>query len=197
MASGSSAIVEMNAMPFQTAPIHSPVKNQRHKALIPGTFGVGLALIALTTIATNSETIVASGFERAFANLQNPPARTVARAYDGVSGTEEFWLRSHADALLVKAVAVGNHLTVSAADGAERRLIITSVANADDGVTHIQTAGNRALLITCREGHDSTSREVQFRLDAGQIVEIPQPHASQSQTAQPHASSPVATQRAL
>jgi len=174
-------------MPFQTVSTQSPVKNQRRWALVPGASGLGLALIVLTTVATNSEAIVASGFERALANLETPTAQTVARAYDGVSGTEEFWLRSHADALLVKAVAVGNHLTVPAANGAERRLVITSVANADDGVTHIQTAGNRALLITCREDHDSTSREVQFRLDAGQIIELPQPHAPQTRSSQPAA----------
>lgn len=173
-------------MPFDTATTNPPVKSQRRTVVFPVTISLCMALAALTAAAFNSETIVATGFERAFANLQKPSAQVSARAYDGVSGSEEFWLRSQADAMLIKAVAVGNHLTVSA-NGTERHLIITSVADADDAVTHIQTAGNRALLVTCREGDGRTGREVYFRLDAGQIVELPQTKAP----------TPAPTQRAL
>lgn len=159
-------------MPFDTATSDMLVKSEPRTVVLPLAAGLGLSLIALAALAFNSETVVATGFERAFAGLQKPSPDLTARAFDGVSGSEEFWLRSQADALLVKAVSVGQHLTVSS-NGTERRLIITSVADADNAVTHIQTPGNRALLVTCREGDVRTGREVRFRLDAGQIVELP------------------------
>jgi hypothetical protein len=173
----------MKAMPFDPATSMQTSTTSRRAAVMPLSCGLGLALMALTVTGFSSEAVVATGFERAFADLHKPlagkPATALAsRAFDGISGSEEFWLRSQADAMLVKAVAVGQHLTVSV-NGTERRLIITGVTDADDGVTHIQTPGNRALLVTCREGEAMTGRVVRFRLDAGQIVELPDTATSQ------------------
>lgn len=159
-------------MPIDNSATSKPAVNSSRSVVAPAAFGLGLALAALTITAFNAETVVATGFERAFADLQKSTAQVATRAYDGVSGSEEFWLRNEANANLVKAVTVGRHLTLSA-NGTERRLVITGVSDADDTVTHIQTPGNRALLVTCREGDDTNAREVLFRLDSGQMTELP------------------------
>ncbi len=168
--------------PETTAPRQPAFRKETRAVALPIACGLGLAAIALTFTAFNSETVVATGFERAFAALQKPAIKVATRAYDGIAGSEEFWLRSNANANLVKAVAVGQEITL-AANGTERHLTITGVTDADDTITHIQTSASRALLITCREGDADTSREIRFRLDANHIIELP--------------AGPIATQRAL
>lgn len=169
-------------MPMDTASPKKSAPYKGPKAVAQALCGVGLAAIALTYPTLNSETIVTSGFERAFAALQTPATKVSGRAYDGVVGSEEFWLRSNANANLINAVAVGQQITL-AANGTERHLTITSVADADDAITHIQTSPLRALLVTCREGDAVSGREIYFRLDANQITELPV--------------APIASQRAL
>jgi hypothetical protein len=170
-------------MPIDTAtPMNTAPRREPRAVTLPLVCGLGMAAIALTFTTFNSETAVTTGFERAFAALQKPTVKVATRAYDGIAGTEEFWLRSNANAHLVKAVAVGQEITL-ASNGTERRLTITSVADADEAITHIQTAASRALLVTCREGDASTGHEIRFRLDANQITELP--------------ATPIATQRAL
>lgn len=168
------------ATPKTTVPFKGPKKGPMAAAQLA--CGAGLAAFALTFTSFNSETLVATGFEKAFAALHTPADKVSGRAYDGIAGSEEFWLRSRANAHLIKAVAVGQHITL-AANGTERHLTITSVADADDAITHIQTSPHRALLVTCREGDAVSGREIYFRLDANQITELP--------------TAPVASQRAL
>ncbi|MEQ1694904.1 MAG: hypothetical protein ABL901_03595 [Hyphomicrobiaceae bacterium] len=149
----------------------APRKGARAVAL-PVACGLGMAVIALIFTTFNSEKVVATGFERAFAALQKPTVNAVGRAYDGIAGTEEFWLQPIKNGNLVKAVAVGQQITV-AANGTERRLTITNIDEAGDAMTHIQTSASRALLVTCREGDATTGRVIRFRLDANQFTELP------------------------
>jgi hypothetical protein len=160
-------------MPIDSSSSKSTAPRKETRAVaFPVACGLGMAAIALTFTAFNSEAVVATGFERAFAALQKPAVKIDGRAYDGIAGTEEYWLRPVANANLVKALTVGQEFTL-AAGGSERRLTITNVAATDDAITHIQTAAGRALLVTCREGDASTGREIRFRLDANQITELP------------------------
>ena len=160
-------------MLIDTATPTITARRTEHRAVkMPIACGLGMAAIVMTFTSFNSETVVATGFERAFAALQKPIIKLTSRSYDGIAGSEEFWLRSNPNASLVKAVAVGQELTL-AANGTERRLTITSVSDADNAITHIQTAASRALLVTCREGDASSGREIRFRLDANHIVELP------------------------
>lgn len=170
-------------MPIDTAtPMNTAPSKEPRAVTLPLACGLGMAAIALTFTTFNSETAVTTGFERAFAALQKPAVKVATRAYDGIAGTEEFWLHSNANAHLVKAVAVGQEITL-ASNGTERRLTITSVTDADEAITHIQTAASHALLVTCREGDATTGREIRLRLDANQITELP--------------AGSIATQRAL
>ena len=133
--------------------------------------------LALAINATSSETVIASGFERAFAALGQPVKALPSKTFDGIAGTEDFWLRAPAGgqivkAQIVKAMAIGQEITLSGR-GSERRLTITDVRDAGDAETHIDTTGYgaRVLLITCREGDAGTGREIRLRLDAGRITE--------------------------
>jgi hypothetical protein len=130
--------------------------------------------LAVVFNATNSDTVIASGFNRAFAALGQPSWMTAAKNYDGLSGSEDFWLRTTANDQIVKAMAVGGQITL-AGRGQDRLLTITDVRDAGDAETYIDTTavGARALLITCREGDAQTGREIRLRLEAGRIVELP------------------------
>lgn len=149
------------------------------RTVVPAFVCVGLAAMVLTLGAFNSEVVVANAFERAFAALEKPVARAAPTAYDGVAGTEEFWLHAQGNANVVNAVAVGQQITLTA-NGTQRRLTITDVSEAGDAVTHIETGGSetaggraRILLVTCREGDAKTGHEVRLRLDAGFAAEEP------------------------
>ncbi len=170
-------------MPINTAIPKAtvPRKESRAVSLSSLACGLGMAAVALTFTSFNSETVVATGFERAFAALQKPAIKIAARADDGIAGTEEFWLRPVTNANLVKALTIGQEITL-ATGGTERRLTITNVAAADDAITHIQTSAGRALLVTCREGDASTGREIRFRFDAHQITELPAGSAATQRT---------------
>ena len=128
--------------------------------------------LALAINATSSDTVITSGFERAFAALGQPAKTLPAKPYDGIAGTEDFWLRAPAGDQIVKAMAIGQEITLSGR-GSERHLTITDVRDAGDAETHIDTTGYgaRVLLITCREGDAKTGREIRLRLDAGRITE--------------------------
>lgn len=161
-------------MPFDSTSTTSSAHHQERRTLaLPLTCGLGMAALALTFLTFNSEAVVATGFERAFTALQKPATRGPTRSFDGIAGTEEFWLQPVIATNLVKAVAVGQEITIAANNGTQRRLTITSVDDSGDAITHIQTSASRALLITCREGDASTGREIRFRLDANQITEMP------------------------
>lgn len=138
--------------------------------------GIGFTAIAGLAIvvgAINSEALVSSAFDRAFAALDKPATKAASRTFDGIAGSEDFWLRAE-NANIVKTLAVGQKITLNA-NGLERLLTITGVSDAADAVTHIQTTADKAriLLITCREGDARTGREVRLRLEAGQIAEVP------------------------
>ena len=128
--------------------------------------------LALAINATSSDTVIASGFERAFAALGQPAKSFAAKRFDGIAGTEDFWLRAPVGDQIIKAMAIGQEITLSGR-GSERRLTITDVRDAGDAETHIDTTGYgaRVLLITCREGDATTGREIRLRLDAGRISE--------------------------
>ena len=137
--------------------------------------GVGIAAIGGLAIifgAVNSDALVSSAFDRAFAALDQPATKVASRTFDGIAGSEDFWLRAE-NANIVKTIAVGQKITLNA-NGLERLLTITGVSDAADAVTHIQTTADKArtLLITCREGDARTGREVRLRLEAGQIAEV-------------------------
>jgi hypothetical protein len=136
------------------------------------------ALVATGAVAVmfdgmNSDTVIATGFDRAFASSGRITAPVVAKAYDGISGSEDFWLRTSGNEQAVKAVAIGSEITLSD-QGAERRLTITEVREVGDAQTHISTAAHVApvLLLTCREGDAKTGRSVQLRLESGRIKEV-------------------------
>lgn len=125
--------------------------------------------VALTIGATSSDWVIATGFDRAFAALALPAGGAHHR-FDGVTGSEDDWLRTAANDRIVKAVSVGQQIILSN-NGTERHLVITDVRDAGEAETHIDTAKTsaRALLITCREG--AGGREIRLRLQAGQISE--------------------------
>lgn len=137
-------------------------------------FGGALAASAgLTLIAAgfDSDAVIAHGFDRAFALLANPSLS--APAFDGVAGTEDDWLGSPASNEIVKVVAIGQEIRLSG-NGIQRRLTITSVRDAGDAATHIDTSvvSSRVLLITCREGDDASGREIRLKLEGGRVSEI-------------------------
>ncbi len=136
--------------------------------------GLTLAL----AISATSETLVASAFDAAFAARIAPeslptPTTTAAAALNGIAGTEDFWLRANVTNN-PRTLVVGQRITLHA-NGQPRQLQITSVTDAGDAFTHIQTTGQtaRVLMITCREGDEKSGRDVSLRLEAGQIVEMP------------------------
>lgn len=147
----------------------------RRKRLAHAFAGLGFAAsagLALAFASFNSEALVSNGFERAFATLDMPLPPAAHRAYDGVVGSEDFWLRSAGDPAIIKA-AVGQNITLHTAVG-ERSLIILDVRDGSDNVTHIDTARNddRVLLITCRDVQARGGEIVHLRLEAGQLVVV-------------------------
>ena len=146
-------------------------KSRRFVAILAG--GVIAASAGLTLIgaSVDSDAVIARGFERAFAVLDNRSAP--ARGFDGVAGTEDDWLRSIAGNEIVKVVAIGQEIRFSG-NGIQRRLTITSVRDAGDAGTHINTSAvsSPVLLITCREGDDASSREIRLRLEGGHVSEV-------------------------
>ena len=160
-----------------TAPLSKGVVLRRRKPArsLPVVFGFS-AVIASSAMGLqlgNSDQVIAHGFERAFASHGTPRLASV-RQYDGVSGTEDFWLRAGGDQAMVRAVAIGGEITLTA-QGSERRMTITSVREVGDAETHIETAAATAsvLLVTCREGDAKTGRDIKLRLEAGHIREVP------------------------
>ena len=143
--------------------------------MLPALAGLGFAAsvsLALAFVAMNSELLIANGFERAFASLDAPlpPAR---RAYDGIVGSEDFWLRSNANVGVIKAAAVGQRIAFDF-NGVARDLVILDVREGSDAITYIDTAGgrDRVLMITCRDLQAPSSGILQLRLEAGRIVEV-------------------------
>ena len=133
----------------------------------------GAAAFALTIV--NSDAVISRGFERAFTALRTAPVVEPAKAkpYDGVAGTEEFWLRSRNNGQFIKAVAVGNEITLTGG-GFERHMTITDVREMVEAETHITTSGvDPVLLLTCREGDEKTGHQIRLRIEAGRIVEVP------------------------
>jgi len=153
-------------------PTRSPGSKSRG---IWGTLGCAALLagagVAVTVSALNSDTVIALGFDRALAALPqtSPPAR--AAPFDGVAGTEDYWLRAPGNANIVQAVSVGQQIRLTD-NGTVRHLTITSVRDGGDAQTHIDTSPVRArvALITCRE--EATGRETRLRLEGGHIREI-------------------------
>jgi hypothetical protein len=136
--------------------------------------GIGLQL-------ADSDQVIARSFERAFATSAAPRVAASVRRYDGVSGTEDFWLRTGGNEAVVKAVAIGGEITLSG-QGSERRMTITSVREVGDAETHIETAASVApvLLLTCREGDAKTGRDIKLRLEAGRLREEPVGHVQRA-----------------
>lgn len=147
----------------------------------------GLAVAGAFTVVS-SESLVSNAFETAFAGIDRPAvrepvARIAAAAFDGVEGSEEFWLRAE-NANSLKALVVGQKITLNA-NGQARHLLITNVSDEGDAATHIQTTVKQArvLVLTCREGDAKSGRDVALRLEAGQIVEVPLAPAARVQRA--------------
>lgn len=136
----------------------------------------GLLAATLGFVTFNSDALLSRGFERAFAALERPASQVPSRTLDGIAGTEEFWLRAQANANIVKAVAVGQHLTLTV-HGTQRHLTITHISETNAGFTHIEPTDARAggLVVTCREGDEITGREVRFRVGPDMFVELPTP----------------------
>jgi hypothetical protein len=119
-----------------------------------------------------SDRVIANGFERAFASTNRLAVVELGKPFDGISGSEDFWLRAQTN-LSVKSVAVGNEITLSG-NGLKRTLTVTDVHEAGDAETHITTDAHRvpALLLTCREGDATSGRNIQLRFEGGRIREI-------------------------
>jgi hypothetical protein len=137
-------------------------------------FGAVLASSGMGLQLGDSDQVIARGFERAFASNAAPRVAAPVRRYDGVSGTEDFWLRTGGNEAVVKAVAIGGEITLSG-QGSERRMTITAVREVGDVETHIETVASVApvLLLTCREGDAKTGRDIKLRLEAGRLSEEP------------------------
>jgi hypothetical protein len=138
--------------------------------------GLVLAAVALTGAAgtIDSEHMLARAFDRAFAAKPVTAAAPAKRAYDGIAGSEEFWLRAEGNVSLLTAVAVGQQLTLTA-NGSERHMTITDVRRADEDTTHIDTSppGRAVLFVTCREGEAGQAREIRLRLESDQMTTSP------------------------
>ena len=122
----------------------------------------------------NSDVVIERGFERAFAALAPSATAVQPRPYDGISGSEDFWLRTGVNADgIVKAVSIGGEITLTE-HGSERHMTIMAVREAGDAETHIDTAAasEPVLLLTCREGDTKTGREIRLRLESGRIHEV-------------------------
>lgn len=142
-----------------------------------GSYVCGAALMASTGFALaltvfSPDALIANGFDHAFATLaanQSAAARVPA-AFNGVSGSEDDWLRSSASHEIVKVVSIGQQIRLSD-KGAERHLVITNVTDGGDAATHIDTSpvSPRVLLITCRDEDDQRGREIRLRLEGGRI----------------------------
>jgi hypothetical protein len=172
-------LTRMTDMQTSDPSLRRDICNRLTRVATPLLCAAAIATTGVTAVVVNamsSETVIASGFDRAFAALGQPARTTLAKSYDGVSGSEDFWLRTAANRQIVKAMAVGGQITI-AGHGHDRLLTITDVRDAGDAETHIDTTGfgARVLLITCREGDAQTGREIQLRLEAGRIVELPAP----------------------
>ena len=155
---------------------------------ITGLCGLSSLAVAGVFAVASSDSSVSSAFETAFAAIElpeahEPEARIAAAAFDGVAGSEEFWLRAE-NANTIKKIVVGQKITLNA-NGQARHLMITNVSDAGDAVTHIQTSVTeaRVLVLTCREGDDKSGHDVALRLEAGQIVEVPLAAAARVQRA--------------
>lgn len=161
-----------------TAPLNRRFASGRFRSArsLPVLLGLGavVASSGMSLQLADSDQVIASGFERAFASNAAPRAAAPVRRYDGVSGTEDFWLRVGGNEAVVKAVAIGGEITLSG-QGSERRMTITAVREVGDVETHIETAANVApvLLLTCREGDAKTGRDIKLRLEAGRLREEP------------------------
>jgi hypothetical protein len=82
----------------------------------------------VTLAAFDTDALVATAYDRAFVGRLASSGVAIApapRAYDGVAGSEAFWL-SMADPDVVRAHAVGHVVTLSV-DGVERRLVLLDV----------------------------------------------------------------------
>lgn len=143
---------------------------------VPALSGLGL-MAAAALVTMNGEAVVTSGFERAFAALDRAGPAQVAQAggvgksYDGVSGSEDFWLRGGHRGGVSLALSVGQEITLQS-NGVERRLTVTGVSDAVADATRIDVGPGRNLLLICREGGAASGREVRLMLEGDRIVEI-------------------------
>ncbi len=180
--------------------VATPIRSARssHAAVPAAAAGASVGLVALSLVVVglgavgfgvtsiNTETVVSSAFDRTFAALVRPAGPVGrARAYDGVSGSEDFWLSAKVDGHFVKAVSVGQNVLLTT-NGSSRELTITDVRALADEATHIDTggAGSKVLLVTCQEKGGSTQHQLRLRIEHGHLVEAP---ASQAQAAEPSA----------
>jgi hypothetical protein len=123
------------------------------------------AIVAAGLFSVNSDAVVAGGFEQALASLRTAPAKVVpARGYDGVSGSEEFWLTASLPQGAFETVAVGRQIMLDS-NGAKRRFTVTEVEDVSGDVTRIDVGAepNRVLAVTCVDGESETGGEVQVR----------------------------------
>ena len=157
-------------------PSQSRVRAQKARSAIPAFCAVATALAGTAVFAGNmtiSDSFIARGFEKGFASTNAVAVGVRVKPYDGVSGSEDFWLRATAVDHVVRVVAVGHEITLSG-KGPERRMTITDMREVGDAETHIETAARPepVLLLTCREGDLKTGREIRLRLEAGRIREV-------------------------
>jgi hypothetical protein len=149
----------------------------------PVAFG-GLALaaggaLAVGVLTLSPDVIVASSFDRVLNRLEVVATAVSRRApYDGISGSEEFWL-GIANPDIVKTVAVGQPLIIRSGS-TERRLVITDVREttvrevpvAATEETHIATAypgSARVFDIICRDTRNPTVGEIHLKLQNGEL----------------------------
>jgi len=178
----------------------SPRNGRRRRRAAMSVFIVaaaGMVSVALGTADTDG--FVSSAFDRAMARLDHRQAVAMAEAapsgdrrFDGVAGSEAFWL-GVGDPDVVRTLAVGRAVTIRSG-GAEKRLVVTDIRvvgddnaprAADEGTTldpHFAPAlpsvaiQNRAAdagptwLIVCRDVQDPDAGELVLRLQDGRLT---------------------------
>lgn len=163
---------------------------KRRFTLAPLALG-GIALIGAGSVAgvtgLDAERLVTAAFDRAFevdGHKQRIAAaqRPNTRAYDGLAGSESFWL-GLANPDVARTVAVGQPLFLRAAAGhTSRRLIVTEVRelarSGNAGETHIDTRGEHAggsYVIVGRDAADPASGEFHIMVRNGELSLVKAP----------------------
>lgn len=123
--------------------------------------------IAAGAILLKAQALMGEGFEKALSSQRSELSfQPAAHPVDKIVGDEGYWLtraEMQSPAVLAKPVVVGDRMTITSADGRERKLEVTDVkAIGSAGRPHTATL----LLVTCRltdEGAEPT--QVRFIME--------------------------------